>query len=73
MESIDAAADALTGVLRGKTGPMRDIALLNGAAALVVAEKAKDLKEGFALARESVDAGKAVRVLELLVAESKGG
>jgi len=71
VESVDAAAEALTGVLRGKTGPMRDIALLNGAAAMVVAEKAKDLKEGLALARESVDTGKARVALEMLIDTSK--
>ncbi|MGD0462835.1 MAG: anthranilate phosphoribosyltransferase [Tepidisphaeraceae bacterium] len=71
VESIDAAAEALTGVLRKKTGPMRDIALLNGAGALVVAEKAKDLKEGLALARESVDSGKARVALEMLIEASK--
>ena len=33
-------------VLKGKKAPFRDVALLNAAAALVVAGKAKDLKEG---------------------------
>ena len=44
-------AAALTDVLKGKKGPFRDVALLNAAAAIVVAGKAKDLKEGVALAR----------------------
>ena len=45
-------AAALRAVLEGKKGPFRDIALLNAAAALVVAGKAKDLKEGVGAGRE---------------------
>ena len=40
-------------VLEASKGPFRDVALLNAAAALVVAGKAKDLKEGVALAARS--------------------
>ena len=46
-------------MLKGKKGPFRDVALLNAAAALVVAGKAKDLKEGVALAAKSLDSGEA--------------
>lgn len=45
----------------------RDIVLLNAAAALVVAERAEDLKEGLHLARQSVDSGAALARLEALV------
>ena len=45
-------AKALLDVLKGKKGAFRDVAMLNAAAALMVAGKAKDLKEGAALARE---------------------
>ena len=45
-------AKALLDVLKGKTGPFRDVAVLNAAAALIVAGKAKDLKEGVALAAQ---------------------
>jgi indole-3-glycerol phosphate synthase len=51
----DANAAALTDVLKGKKGPFRDVALLNAAAAIVVAGKAKDLKEGVAVATKSLD------------------
>jgi anthranilate phosphoribosyltransferase len=50
---------------------MRDIALLNGAAAIVVAEKARDLPAALGLARESVDSGKARGALEMLIDVSK--
>jgi anthranilate phosphoribosyltransferase len=71
IDSIDAAAQALTDILQGKSGPKRDIALLNAAAAMVVAEKAKDLPAALALARESIDSGKAANALQTLIAESK--
>src|SRR5690348_8598781 len=47
-------ARALLDVLKGKPGAFRDVALLNAAAALVVAGKAGDLKEGASLAAKSV-------------------
>jgi len=55
---------ALLDVLDGKPGPKRDIVLLNAAAALVVAEKAADLREGIALAARTVDSGAAMSSLE---------
>jgi anthranilate phosphoribosyltransferase len=59
-------------VLGGLKGPYRDIVLLNAAAALLVAGKAKTLREGVALAAESIDRGKALAVLEALVPLSHG-
>ncbi len=44
----------------------RDVVLLNAAAALVVAERAADLREGLELARASVDSGAALARLEAL-------
>jgi anthranilate phosphoribosyltransferase len=60
-------ATALRGVLAGKPGPYRDVALLNAAAALQVADKAKTLKEGLELAAKSVDTGAASERLDRLV------
>jgi anthranilate phosphoribosyltransferase len=62
-----ANAAALRAVLEGKPGAFRDVALLNAAATLVVAGKAKDLKEGVALGAKSLDSGAAMDKLELLV------
>lgn len=45
----------------------RDVVLLNAAAALVVAERAEDLREGLDLARRSVDSEAALGRLEALV------
>jgi len=63
-------AEALKGVLQGKKGAFRDVALFNAAAALVVAGKAKDLKQGVALATKSIDSGEAEGALDRLIAVS---
>ena len=57
----------LRAVLQGNRGPLRDIVLLNAAAALLVAGKAKSLREGVTLGAESIDSGNAGRVLDALV------
>ena len=66
-------ARAVQDVLEGKKTPFRDVALLNAAAALVVAGKAKDIKAGFALAIHSVDSGEAEGRLDRLVVVSNDG
>jgi anthranilate phosphoribosyltransferase len=68
----DAAANAvaLQSVLDGMPSPYRDVALLNAAAALVVAGRAKTLKEGVAIGRESLDSGAAAARLKQLIAVS---
>ena len=57
-------------MLKGKPGPFRDVAILNAAAALVVAGKAKDLKEGAQLAAKSIDSSEAEGKLDRLIAVS---
>ncbi|MBS0517411.1 MAG: anthranilate phosphoribosyltransferase [Proteobacteria bacterium] len=59
-------AEEIRKVLNGERNAFRDIVLLNSAAALVVAGKAKDLKEGAALAAQSIETGKAARALAVL-------
>jgi anthranilate phosphoribosyltransferase len=63
-------AKALLDVLKGKAGPFRDVTILNAAAALIVAGKVKDLKEGAALAAKSIDGGEAEGRLDRLIAIS---
>lgn len=48
-------------VLGGERGPRRDITLVNAAAALVAAGKARNFREGMEIAAESVDSGAAWR------------
>ena len=55
-------------VLCGERGPRRDVVLLNAAAALAAADVAADLRQGLALAAQAVDSGRALEVLERLVA-----
>ncbi|MFG1383209.1 anthranilate phosphoribosyltransferase [Xanthobacter versatilis] len=64
-------AKALRTVLDGAEGAYRDVSLFNAAAALVVAGRAKDLKEGVEMARVSLDTGSARARLEHLVAVSE--
>jgi anthranilate phosphoribosyltransferase len=66
-------AAALRDVLSGARGAYRDIACLNAAAALVVADRAPDLKTGLVLASEALDSGHAQGVLDRLVRVSQGG
>ena len=68
----DAAANAiaLKAVLGGKQSAFRNVALLNAAAALIVAGKAKTLKEGVALGAASLDSGAAAEKLARLAAVS---
>src|SRR3954470_21113268 len=65
-------AAALRAVLDGARTPYRDIAVLNAAAALVVAEAARDLGEGVQRAAQAVDSGAAKAALDRLVAVSNG-
>lgn len=60
-------AEAIRQFLRGAETPYRDIALFNAAAALIIAGKAADLRQGRARAAEAVDSGAALGVLEKLV------
>lgn len=60
-------AVAFRALLDGAAGAYRDAVLLNAAAALVVADRAGDLKEGVALAAESIDRGAAKAKLAALV------
>lgn len=63
-------AAALQAVLDGDKTAFRDIAALNAAAALVVAGRAGDLRDGFAQANAALDSGKAKATLAALVASS---
>jgi anthranilate phosphoribosyltransferase len=63
-----ANAAALRALLGGAAGPFRDVVLFGSAAALIVAGKAADLREGVAAAAEALDSGRAGQVLEQLVA-----
>jgi len=61
-------AEIIRAVLDGKLGPRRDIVLMNAAAALVAGGRARDLKDGAAVAAQSIDSRVARSKLDALVA-----
>ena len=52
-------------------GAKLDIVLINAAAALIVDEKARDFKDGIAIAKEAIISGKAKEKLEQIIKVSK--
>ena len=59
-------AEIINTILQGERGAKRDLVLLNAAAALVVAGKAENIREGLKLAAGSIDSGAARSKLERL-------
>mgnify|MGYP000107872876 CR=1 FL=1 len=59
-------AAAFRALLDGAEGAYRDAVLLNAAAALLVAGKVNNLPDGVALARDSIDSGRAKQAVEKL-------
>jgi anthranilate phosphoribosyltransferase len=59
-------ASALEAVLRGAPGPYRDTVLLNAAAALIVAGRVGDLREGVSVASKCIASGAGFAALETL-------
>jgi anthranilate phosphoribosyltransferase len=66
----DVNAKALLDVLKGQKNAFREVAVLNAAAALIVAGKAENLKDGGMLAAKSIDSGEAEGRLDRLIAVS---
>jgi len=69
----DAAANAaiIRSILRGETGPRRDIVLINAAYGLLAADRVATPQQGLVIAAEAIDSGKAMAQLEKLVQISK--
>jgi anthranilate phosphoribosyltransferase len=59
-------ADALLGVLNGAAGAYRDTVLFNSAAALIVADRAVDLRDGVDQAARAIASGAALNALETM-------
>ncbi|HTH97883.1 MAG TPA: anthranilate phosphoribosyltransferase [Stellaceae bacterium] len=58
-------------LLGGKTGPIRDITLLNAGAALIVAGRAEDLVQGMKIAADAIDSGKTAATLKRFIAHTQ--
>lgn len=63
-----ASAALIDGILRGESGPARDIVLLNAAAGLMTVGKTDSPADGAAMAAEAIDSGRARQLLAQLVA-----
>ena len=63
---------ALRALLQGRGGAYRDIVLLNAAAALIIAGRVADLKQGVELAESSIGEGRAEEALVALIEVSHG-
>ena len=72
VSSAEQSAAVIRQILSGQPGPARDIAALNAAAAIVIADRAADLFEGLRLATQAIEAGRAKNVLEALIRCSHG-
>ena len=64
-------AHILRFILRGESGPRRDVAVMNAAAAIVAGNQASDLNEGARIAEKSIDSGKALEKLDALIKLTK--
>ena len=67
----DDNAAALSALLRGAPGAYRDIVLLNAAAVLVIAGKAKNLADGVNQGADTIDSGRAANTLAAFVAATQ--
>jgi anthranilate phosphoribosyltransferase len=66
------SARVVRAILDGADGPATRVVLANAAAALLAAERVTTLAEGVAVAAEAIASGRALRVLDILVAASAG-
>jgi anthranilate phosphoribosyltransferase len=66
-------AAALRALLEGAAGAYRDTVLLNAAAALVVAGKVAELRDGVTVAAQVIDSGAAREALERMQRASAAG
>ena len=69
--SPDENARTVRDILSGARGAKRDAVVLNAAGAIAAAGHADDLREGLAVAAETIDSGRAAERLELLIAFSR--
>ncbi|NIT14285.1 MAG: anthranilate phosphoribosyltransferase, partial [Candidatus Dadabacteria bacterium] len=67
-DDLEQNAKIALSILNGEEqGAKRDISVLNSAASIVVANKAADFQEAIEKAQESIDSGKAMKVLNNVI------
>jgi anthranilate phosphoribosyltransferase len=64
-------AAILRNILSGALGSQRDIVLMNTAAVLLAGERVENMGQGFKIAQEVIDSGKAIHKMEQLIAFSQ--
>jgi anthranilate phosphoribosyltransferase len=69
LENAKVAVKILSGTDKSSR---RDLILLNAASILYLADEVKDIKDGYELATQSVDAGRAIEKLRQLIVSSGG-
>ncbi|MGB9630229.1 MAG: anthranilate phosphoribosyltransferase [Thermodesulfobacteriota bacterium] len=60
-------AEIILEVLKGASGPKRDIVVLNAGAVFMISGKAKDFHDGIQMAKYSIDSGKAFETLQRVI------
>jgi anthranilate phosphoribosyltransferase len=73
VDGVEAAADAIRQIVAGRPGPMRDITLLNAAAAIVISGCSATLKNGLDRAAGAVDSGRVRATIQKLIEISSAG
>lgn len=63
---VDTNAEIALEIFKGRSGPKRDIVLINAAVAIYVADAAHSIEKGLEMARNCLDSGKALQKLEML-------
>lgn len=66
-DTAEESAQQVRAILSGEPGPCLDMVLLNGAGALLAADKVENLQDGVVMARELVESGKPLEKLDKLV------
>lgn len=69
----DENAQAFRDLLDGAPGAYRDAVLMNAAAALIVAGRVTELRDGVEIAREAIDSGAAKRAVEAVARVTSAG
>ena len=67
MANAQESAEIIRAVCAGKSGPHRDVVVLNAAAALYAGDRVASLETGVALAEKTLDTGAAARALEQFI------
>jgi len=69
-DTVETNSEICMSILKGKSGPHRDIVIMNAGFGLYAGEKASTPQEGIQMAMDSIDSGNALRKLNELIDSS---